>query len=183
MDKLGDYFCFSNIAVYFFEQNSLVKKHLRTILFVIVSFTIGFTILYFLYDKFNADYIEQCKQDGIPLTQYPLWDKLISDFKSVNVFWIVIMLLTYTLSNVSRTLRWNMLFNSIGYKPKFYNTFFAVMITYFVNLFIPRMGEVARAAAMKKAEDIPIEKSMGTIVVDRITVSYTHLTLPTTPYV
>jgi len=61
-----------------------------------------------------------------------------------------------------------MLFNSIGYRPKFYNTFFAVMITYFVNLFIPRMGEVARAAAMKKAEDIPIEKSMGTIVVDRI---------------
>ena len=145
-----------------------MKKHLRTILFVIVSFTIGFTILYFLYDKFNADYIAQCEKDGIPLTTYPLRDKLISDFKSVNVFWILVMLFTYTLSNISRALRWNMLFKSIGYRPKFYNTFFAVMITYFVNLFIPRMGEVARAAAMKKAEDIPIEKSMGTIVVDRI---------------
>jgi len=145
-----------------------VKKHLRTILFVILSFTIGFTILYFLYHKFNADYIEQCIKDGTPLTDYPLRDKLYNDFKSVNVFWILVMLATYTLSNISRALRWNMLFKSIGYSPKFYNTFFATMITYFVNLFIPRMGEVARAAAMKKAEDIPVEKSMGTIVVDRI---------------
>ena len=145
-----------------------MKKHLRTILFVIVSFTIGFTILYFLYNKFNADYIEQCIEDGIPLTDYPLRDKLYNDFRSVNIFWILVMLATYTLSNISRALRWKMLFKSIGYNPKISNTFFSVMVTYFVNLFVPRMGEVARAAAMKKFEDIPVEKAMGTIVVDRI---------------
>ena len=145
-----------------------MKKHLRTILFVLVSFTIGFTILYFLYNKFNADYIEQCIKDNIPLTNYPLRDKLYNDFRSVNVFWILMMLTAYTLSNVSRAFRWKMLFKSIGYNPKTSNTFFAVLITYFVNLFIPRMGEIARAAAMKKFENIPVEKSMGTIVVDRI---------------
>lgn len=145
-----------------------MKKHIRTILFVLVSFIIGFTILYFLYDKFNTDYIAQSKQDNIPLSKYPLRDKLFSDFRSVNIFWILIMLAAYTLSNVSRALRWKMLFKSIGYNPKISNTFFSVMVTYFVNLFIPRMGEVARAAAMKKFEDIPVEKAMGTIVVDRV---------------
>ena len=44
----------------------------------------------------------------------------------------------------------------------------AVLIAYLLNLFIPRSGEVARAASIKKYEKIPFEKAFGTIVAERV---------------
>jgi hypothetical protein len=44
----------------------------------------------------------------------------------------------------------------------------AVLIAYLLNLFIPRSGEIARAASIKKYEDIPFEKAFGTIVAERV---------------
>ena len=145
-----------------------MKNIIRNIIFIIVSFTIGFTILYYIYNNYNAAYLEQCQQDGIPLSDCNLLQKLKDDFWSANIFWIIMTLSCFTLSNVSRAMRWNLLLKPLGYQPKLYNSFIAVVITYFVNLFIPRMGEVARAAALKKAEDVPVEKAMGTIVIGRI---------------
>jgi hypothetical protein len=56
----------------------------------------------------------------------------------------------------------------LGYKPKFVNSVLAVLIAYFVNLALPRAGEVSRAAVMANYEDIPFEKGFGTIVAERI---------------
>lgn len=44
----------------------------------------------------------------------------------------------------------------------------AVMIGYLVNLGIPRMGEVSRAATMTKFENIPFNKGFGTIIAERV---------------
>ncbi len=44
----------------------------------------------------------------------------------------------------------------------------AVMIGYLVNLGIPRMGEVSRAAAMTKYENIPFNKGFGTVIAERV---------------
>ena len=145
-----------------------MNKVLRNILFVLLSFTIGFTILYLIFDNYNEAYIEDCKLKNIPLEDCDLLQKLKNDFWSASPFWVFMAVFCFTLSNVSRAIRWNLLLSPIGYKPKLYNSFFAVVITYFVNLFIPRMGEVMRAAAINYAEKIPVEKSMGTIVLGRI---------------
>ena len=145
-----------------------MKKTIRNTLFILLSFTIGFTILYFIFDNYNEAYLEQCQQDNIPLEECDLMQKLKDDFWSANPFWVFMALLCFTLSNLSRAVRWNILLRPLGYTPKLYNSFFAVVITYFVNLFIPRMGEVMRAAALNYAEKVPVEKSMGTIVLGRI---------------
>jgi hypothetical protein len=71
-------------------------------------------------------------------------------------------------SNLSRTARWHMLIRPLGYKPRFVNGLGAIMIGYFANLGIPRIGEVARAGVLARYEKIEVEKVMGTIVVDRI---------------
>lgn len=94
--------------------------------------------------------------------------KIKNDFFGASVFWVLIAMFCFTLSNLSRAIRWNLLLKPLGYTPKLYNSFFAVVITYLVNLFVPRMGEVVRAAALNHAEDVPVEKAMGTIVVGRI---------------
>jgi len=56
----------------------------------------------------------------------------------------------------------------MGYTPRFINSALAVLIGYFVNLAIPRAGEVSRASVMANYENIPFEKGFGTIVAERI---------------
>lgn len=56
----------------------------------------------------------------------------------------------------------------MGYKPTFINRILSVFVSYFLNLTIPRSGEVARATTISKYEDIPFDKAFGTIVAERI---------------
>jgi len=42
------------------------------------------------------------------------------------------------------------------------------LVGYLVNLIVPRAGEIARATAISKYENIPFEKAFGTIVSERI---------------
>lgn len=56
----------------------------------------------------------------------------------------------------------------LGFKPKLPNLIMTVLIAYLLNLLVPRSGEVARATAISKYENIPFEKAFGTIVAERI---------------
>lgn len=125
-------------------------------------------ILYFVYSNQNAAYQAECELNKASTEDCSLIKKVISDFKSVNYFWIILVLLSFTISNVSRAIRWNMLIRPLGYQPRFINSFFATVIGYFANLGFPRLGEVLRPATMAQYEKIPLEKLVGTVVVDRI---------------
>lgn len=85
----------------------------------------------------------------------------------VNYFWILASLTFGLLSHISRTLRWNMLIESLGKKPRFANTFLAVMVGYFANLALPRMGEISRCGVISKYEDVSFSKLIGTVVLER----------------
>ncbi|MCZ4693327.1 UPF0104 family protein [Ancylomarina euxinus] len=85
----------------------------------------------------------------------------------VNYLWILVSLLFGLLSHVSRTIRWNMLIESLGRKPRFTNTFLAVMVGYFANLALPRMGEISRCGVISKYEDVSFSKLIGTVVLER----------------
>ena len=84
--------------------------------------------------------------------------KIIDALKEANYLWIGLSLVLGLLSHVSRALRWNILINSLGYKPRTINTFFAVMIMYLSNTAIPRSGEIARCGVLKKYEGVPFSK-------------------------
>jgi len=71
-------------------------------------------------------------------------------------------------SNISRALRWNMLFHPMNIFPKPINAFLTIMLGYFANLGFPRIGEVVRAGTFAKYEQIKMDKVLGTIVVDRL---------------
>ncbi len=86
----------------------------------------------------------------------------------VNYFWIAISVLFGLLSQVSRAVRWRMLIKSIGYNPKFSNTLLSVLVLYFVNILIPRAGEVARCSVLDRTDKIPFTKLVGTVVVERL---------------
>jgi uncharacterized membrane protein YbhN (UPF0104 family) len=140
-----------------------MKSLIKFILFI----SVGLVILYFVYDNQSSAYALEC-QCKAGCEHDNLIDKLIFDFKNTNIFWLGIVCLAFMISNLSRALRWNMLIEPLGYKPKTFNTFFATMIGYMINLALPRAGEVAKPAAVSRYEKIPLEKLFGTIVVDRI---------------
>jgi uncharacterized protein (TIRG00374 family) len=61
-----------------------------------------------------------------------------------------------------------MLIETMDYKPKNSNMFYAVMIGYFANLALPRLGEVSRCTVLAKYENVPFQKSFGTVITERV---------------
>jgi uncharacterized protein (TIRG00374 family) len=86
----------------------------------------------------------------------------------VNYFWIAVSLVLGLLSHVSRTIRWNLLIEPLGRKPRLLNTFLAVMVGYLMNLALPRMGEISRCGVLARYEKISFTKLIGTVVVERL---------------
>lgn len=93
--------------------------------------------------------------------------KILDSYKDVKWGWIIIVAIIGLLSHYFRTVRWNMLLEAMGYKTSFLNSFMAVMIGYFANMALPRLGEVIRCSILNKYDKIPINKSFGTVVVER----------------
>jgi uncharacterized membrane protein YbhN (UPF0104 family) len=142
----------------------MAKKILQFLLFL----GIGVSIMAWVFSSQNAAFQEQCRLDGTPADQCSLADKLVQDFSTVNLWWILAVLIAFTLSNIFRALRWQMLLAPMGYPVRFSNAFLTILLGYFANLFLPRMGEVIRAGSLARYEKIPVEKVMGTVGMDRL---------------
>lgn len=94
-----------------------------------------------------------------------IWDTLCND---VDYKWVIISMLLGVLSHICRSQRWLIALEPLGEKPKKSNTFMTVLIGYFMNLLLPRMGELARCVVLSKYEKIPTAKLLGTVVSERI---------------
>ncbi|MBJ7882279.1 lysylphosphatidylglycerol synthase transmembrane domain-containing protein [Gelidibacter salicanalis] len=95
-------------------------------------------------------------------------DKIIPYFKSANYSWIALGMGLGLLSNLSRAYRWKYLLEPMGYSVKLPNSIMAVFIAYLANFGIPRSGEVLRAAVLTNYEEVPFQKSFGTIIAERM---------------
>ena len=56
----------------------------------------------------------------------------------------------------------------MGYQTSLLRNFYAVMTGYFINLAIPRGGELSRCVSLNKTDNVPVVKSLGTVVAERI---------------
>ncbi|MDT0677743.1 lysylphosphatidylglycerol synthase transmembrane domain-containing protein [Autumnicola musiva] len=95
-------------------------------------------------------------------------EELINNILTANPLWILLSFSLGTLSHLSRAYRWKFLLEPLGYKPRFINSYMAVMAGYLANLGIPRSGEMLRAATLFSYEKVPFEKGFGTIISERI---------------
>lgn len=129
-----------------------MRKRIKKIAFIILPIALGvFLIWWSLSTLSESDKFE-----------------IKNALENANYFWIFFSLFLGLLSHLSRAYRWEFLLVPLGYKPRFMNSVFAIFIAYFINLAIPRAGEVARATAISKYESIPFEKAFGTIIAERI---------------
>ncbi|MFN2138566.1 MAG: lysylphosphatidylglycerol synthase transmembrane domain-containing protein [Candidatus Promineifilaceae bacterium] len=66
--------------------------------------------------------------------------------------------------------RWQLMFSGPGQQPSFLDAFWALMLGQYVNLIVPvlRLGEVARIYALNRQTTIPMARSIGTLVVEKV---------------
>lgn len=94
--------------------------------------------------------------------------KLWENIRGAKHFWVGLSLVFGLFSHLLRAYRWKFLLEPMGYTPSFPNRVMAVLIGYVANLGVPRSGEVLRAATLTTYEKTPFEKSLGTIISERI---------------
>ena len=95
------------------------------------------------------------------------WQACKAAMQHANFLLFIPVFFILLLSHISRSIRWKILMQPMGYQPKLHNTFFAVMIGYLANLAIPRLGEVLKCTILAKYEKVPADKLIGTIIVER----------------
>jgi uncharacterized protein (TIRG00374 family) len=122
-----------------------VKQFVRTLIsFLIAGF---FLVLAFRETKFTD-----------------LWASL----KSVDYFWVVLLIPITLLSHWIRAVRWRYLLAPVKAKTSIRNLFSAVMIGYMVNNALPRVGELVRPYVLGNLEGISKSSTLGTVVIERI---------------
>lgn len=93
--------------------------------------------------------------------------EIYASFKTAGYGWVLLAIFVALISHVLRTLRWQMLLKPMGYNTGFWNVFMSLMIGYFANLALPRLGEVTRCGFLAKYEQVPFQKGFGTVVAER----------------
>lgn len=129
-----------------------MKAQISKWLSILLPLLLGVFLIFYTYQKYTPEQIDTIK----------------GYFRDADYFYIFISLVISTLSGASRAYRWKFSLEHMGYKTSFANNFFAVSIGYFMNMTIPRSGELSRALVLKKYNEVPFDKGFGSIVAERI---------------
>ena len=130
-----------------------MKSKLISILKVIIPLGIGFYVIWYQYDQLTDEQITDIK----------------NSFVNASYFWIILSVFFGILSHLSRAYRWKYTLEPLGYKTRFINNFFGVMIGYVANIILPRLGEVWRCVMVSRYEkEHFVRKLFGTVVAERV---------------
>lgn len=129
-------------------MNNLTKNILK----FIISIGIGFFLIWFIQKDLKPEDIQF----------------IIESIKNTKWLYIVILILLGSTACLIRAMRWQLLLEPMGYKPSTKVLTASIFIMYLSNLAFPRLGEVLRCSILAKYSKVPIEKSVGTMVVERL---------------
>ncbi len=96
------------------------------------------------------------------------FDKIKNSLQKANYLWVLFAAVFGVSAYVFRAVRWNLLLEPMGYKISNSNSLWSLSFGYLMNLTIPRSGEVARSTALYGVEKVPVDKSFGTIILERV---------------
>lgn len=125
------------------------KKHLADALKIILGVGIASVLLYFIFQKID-------------------WNEFWEKAQNVNYWWVVLSILLSVVAYFARAYRWNMLLETSGYKLSIFRTTLALIVGYFANLVLPRIGEVTRCGVLKRYDNVPMPVAIGSVITERI---------------
>jgi uncharacterized protein (TIRG00374 family) len=138
-----------------------MNRRLSTVIQYIFFLGLGFLFVWLSLKNLNSEKIDQIKRSLSTASYWP-------------IFPVFVMLI---LSHYVRAIRWRLLIEPLGYHPARANVFFAVMIGYLVNQGVPRLGELVKCSMLTRYEKIPLEKLIGTVILERVVDAITFLLL------
>lgn len=128
-----------------------MRKRFFSILQYVVFLGLGLFLLWYTTRNLSAEEISMMKKS----------------LMEANFLMVVPAMLALLVGHYSRALRWKILMEPLGIQPSTLNTFFAVMLSYFFNLLVPRLGEVMKCTILARYEKTPVDKLIGTMVAER----------------
>jgi len=129
------------------QKNS--SKPLKTFLTIVISLAIAALFMWFALKGME-------------------FKKIAGYFSKANYLWVFAASIFGILAYWFRAVRWNLLLEPMGYEISRSNSFWTISFGYLMNLTIPRSGELARSTALFGVENVPVEKSFGTIILERV---------------
>jgi len=129
------------------QKNS--SKPLKTFLTIVISLAIAALFMWFALKGME-------------------FKKIAGYFAKANYLWVFAASIFGILAYWFRAVRWNLLLEPMGYEISTSNSFWTISFGYLMNLTIPRSGELARSTALFGVENVPVEKSFGTIILERV---------------
>ena len=129
-----------------------MKKRIFTILKYLFFFGIGIFLVWWQFSKMTA--VEK--------------DQFAESLKHAHYWLLIPVIILAISSHISRAIRWKILIEPMGYHPATSTTFYSVMCGYLVNTFVPRGGEIVKCSLMHRYEKIPMNKLVGTILIERV---------------
>lgn len=87
--------------------------------------------------------------------------------ENTNHFYFFLSIFFGFLSHISRSIRWKILLRAQNLEAPFKSLMFGTFFGYFVNIIIPRGGEVARCTSVSLKEKLPLDKLISTVIIER----------------
>lgn len=128
-------------------MNKKISKAIQYVIFL----GLGVYLLYYVFTNPEIDLAN-------------VWQKIIA----AKWKWVGVSMLASIVAHISRAMRWKLLLEGAGHKPKLLNVYNAMMAGYLTNTAIPRVGEFVRCGLVKKSDNVPFTSAFGTAMVERL---------------
>ncbi|MDD5474122.1 MAG: flippase-like domain-containing protein [Candidatus Methanoperedens sp.] len=104
----------------------------------------------------------------IGIFSYSGYTQVYDTIKNASLYYVFLGFFVVSMAFFMRTWRWSVLLRTSGYVAQRDTLFKSLMFGFLINFLIPaRAGDIARGAALKATEKIPMGASLATIVVER----------------
>jgi uncharacterized protein (TIRG00374 family) len=127
----------------------------RKIIQLLVFLGLGVFFIWFSVKDFKPEDVDIIK------------NSLLGVLNPKSMLLIFLSMVSGMLAHFFRALRNILLIDPLGYRVRIATAFYSVMTCYLANLAIPRLGEVLRCTLLQRYDQIPFQKSFGTVVADR----------------
>lgn len=125
-----------------------MKEKIKDGLKILIFLSLSLLLLYLAFSKVDLG---------------DVWQQL----KNAKYSWLFLSIAFSMIAFFSRARRWILIIMPLGYKPRLWSAYHALLTGYLVNFGLPRLGEITRCVALGRKEKIGVDKLVGTVIAER----------------
>lgn len=133
-----------------------MKDKIKSIVKLVLFLALGVFFVWFSVKDLTAD------------QRAEIWQNVKYVFVHHKWGWLLVCAIIGYISVWIRGLRSVLMIDPLGYKVRPSSAYHSVCICYLANMAIPRLGEILRCTVLQKYDNVPFQKSLGTVVTERV---------------